>query len=156
MAEVGIALAGFTGLVVVLGRRAHGDWTPAERTQLAILLQTSLAAVFFALLPLLIPRLPFPETAAWRTLTGILALANSAMTVSNWLPIIAASGAFPRSWRLGTYLCTVVMLGLVASGFVVAFGGLAEHRALVYLLSVGFLLFLAGGNFAYLLTPMAR
>ena len=89
MAEVGIALAGFTGLVVVLGRRAHGDWTPAERTQLAILLQTSLAAVFFALLPLLIPRLPFPETAVWRTLTGILSLAMSAMTVSNWLPIIA-------------------------------------------------------------------
>ena len=156
MAEVGIALTGFTGLVVVLGRRARGDWTTAERTQLTILLQTSLAAVFFALLPLLTPRLPFPETAVWRALAGILSIACSAMTVSNWLPIIAASKAFPRSWRLLTYLSTVIMLSLVASGFVVAFGGLAEHRALIYLLTVGFLLCLAGGNFAFLLTPMAR
>ena len=89
-------------------------------------------------------------------MTGILSLVMSAMTLSNWLPFIAASEAFPLSWRLGTYLGTVVMLGLVASGFVVAFGGLAEHRALVYLFHLGFLLCLAGGNFAYLLTPKAR
>jgi hypothetical protein len=44
-AEIGIALAGFSGIVAVLGRRAEGAWSGADRVRLAMLLETSFAAV---------------------------------------------------------------------------------------------------------------
>ena len=64
-AEVGIALTGFTGIVVALARRSRGDWTPVELGQLHDLLWTSLVVVFFSFLPLVLVRALTPE-ATWR------------------------------------------------------------------------------------------
>jgi hypothetical protein len=74
LAEIAIALAGFTGIVAVLGRRVRGEWTPLEWARLRDLLLASLGVVFFAFIPELlysvIPELP----TVWRISSGFFAL----------------------------------------------------------------------------------
>jgi hypothetical protein len=41
LAQLGVALAGFSGIVVVLGARATGRWSSRERELLVVLLGTS-------------------------------------------------------------------------------------------------------------------
>jgi hypothetical protein len=50
--EVGIGVAGFSGIVGVLGRRAEGQWSPSDRVRVALLLQTSFAAIGLSFLAL--------------------------------------------------------------------------------------------------------
>jgi hypothetical protein len=53
-AEIGIALAGFSGIVAVLGARAQGAWSGADRFHLTMLLETSFAAVLWSFVPLVL------------------------------------------------------------------------------------------------------
>ncbi|MEN8162142.1 MAG: hypothetical protein ABFS41_18880 [Myxococcota bacterium] len=51
IAEVAIALTGFAGVVVVLGRRASGPWPETDQFQLRSLIENGLIAVLAAFLP---------------------------------------------------------------------------------------------------------
>ena len=51
IAELALGLAGFTGVLVVLGRQP-GRFSPAEGFRLAVLLVASLSALFLSLVPL--------------------------------------------------------------------------------------------------------
>ena len=62
LAEIGTAIAGFSGIVAVFGARSAGQWTPDERLRLAFLLVCSLTVVFFSLLPFAMTALHFPAT----------------------------------------------------------------------------------------------
>ena len=53
IAEIAVALAGFTGVVVAFGSRSQGSWNPGDRLRLAFLLEASLTAAGFSLLALL-------------------------------------------------------------------------------------------------------
>lgn len=44
-----VTLAGFSGVVLVLGRRARGKWSALERARIFNLLATTFAALFFSL-----------------------------------------------------------------------------------------------------------
>jgi len=52
IAEIAVALAGFTGVVVAFGSRNEGSWHPGDRLRLNFLLESSLTAGGFALLTL--------------------------------------------------------------------------------------------------------
>ncbi len=52
-AEIAIAMAGFSGVVVAFGSRSQGAWHPGDRLRLAFLLEASLTAAGFSLLALL-------------------------------------------------------------------------------------------------------
>lgn len=56
IAELAVAIAGFSSVVVALDSRAVRDWNPARRYNLRVLLQISALAVFFALLALFLER----------------------------------------------------------------------------------------------------
>jgi hypothetical protein len=64
VAEVSIAFAGFTSVVAVLGRHATGEWTEIDRFRLSVMLSTSLAALHFASLPLVLAGLRVPERSS--------------------------------------------------------------------------------------------
>lgn len=65
IAELAIALAGFTGVVVAFRSRDSGGWHPGDRLRLVFLLEASLTAAGFALLTLvLFHALPYPESVA--------------------------------------------------------------------------------------------
>jgi hypothetical protein len=73
LAEVAIAIAGFSGIVSVFGRRSSGHWSPAERTRLVGLLVMSFTAVFFSVVPFVLLSIPVSESTCWRSLSLLLA-----------------------------------------------------------------------------------
>jgi hypothetical protein len=66
IAEIAVALAGFTGVAVAFRSRDHAGWHPGDRLRLNFLLEASLTAVGFALLTLVL-LYQFPESisSAW-------------------------------------------------------------------------------------------
>jgi hypothetical protein len=66
VAELAVALAGFTGVAVAFGSRDRGAWHPGDRLRLNFLLESSLTAGGFALLSLvLLYSFPEAEYLAW-------------------------------------------------------------------------------------------
>lgn len=45
IAEIAVALIGFSGVVAVLGHRGKGSWQPAERVRLLALTEPSIIAL---------------------------------------------------------------------------------------------------------------
>ena len=72
-AEVSVALAGFSGVVSVFGRRHTGEWDPADRLHLSFMLETSLAVLFLSLLPFALLLVELPPRLTWATMSSVLA-----------------------------------------------------------------------------------
>ena len=48
IAELAVAIAGFSGVIVALESRSVRSWTPLQRRNLRLLLQVSAVAIFFS------------------------------------------------------------------------------------------------------------
>lgn len=66
LVEASVAIAGFSGVVVAVGRRATGEWSPLERSRLLNLLSTSFAVLFYSLGALVLLHAGTAETILWR------------------------------------------------------------------------------------------
>jgi len=98
LAELATAIAGFSGIVAVFGRRSSGRWTPAESARLVGLLWLSLTAALFSVLPLVLLLIPVSEPASWRVLSLLLA-ASLLRSTLNVLRIISRTRATPIDER---------------------------------------------------------
>jgi len=157
LAEVAVALTGFTGIVAVLGRRAGGEWAPLEMLRLRMLLETSLGVLFLSLLPLVMQTLRPSEQSLWRVSNGLeclvylgglllLCLRVSKLEPSQWPP--------EEKWLTAALVpLSLVILGLEA-GF--ALGILTAYGSFAYLLGLAFLLGLAALHFVLLLIPGSK
>ena len=65
IAELAVAIAGFSSLIVALERENVRNWSTANRLNLRILLQVSAVAIFFSLFPLIFERV-VPQPSSWR------------------------------------------------------------------------------------------
>lgn len=65
IAEVAIALTGFAGVVVVLGRRASGAWPAVDEYRLRSLIENGLIAVLAAFLPFAAQQLSDRPEVIW-------------------------------------------------------------------------------------------
>jgi hypothetical protein len=72
MAEVSVALAGFTGVVAAFGQRRE-RWTLADTIRFQGMLGTSLTVLVFSILPFAIHNLGAKATATWAISSGLLA-----------------------------------------------------------------------------------
>jgi len=81
LAEIAIALAGFTGVVVAFGSRSEGSWHPGDRLRLVFLLEASLTAAGFSLLALLAHAAIDDPQRGWALMSGLWA---AYMTWSLW------------------------------------------------------------------------
>jgi len=54
IAQLSVAMAGFSSVVVAYGRRHEKGWTISDRIRLSLLVGDSLAVMFFAVLPLVL------------------------------------------------------------------------------------------------------
>lgn len=81
LAEFGIALAGFTSIVVVFGRR-DGQFHPADRFRILSALVPSLGASFLALLPVGLELTGLSPSAVWRVSSLVLVVA---VVSDSWL-----------------------------------------------------------------------
>jgi hypothetical protein len=112
LAEVSIAIAGFSGIVVALQHRTV-DWSEMDKLRFSALLQVSFGSVFFSFVPIVLYLMHPSEPFVWRWSSGL------------WLVYIACTAAyrapqlrrFPRSDTskpalvfLFIHFCTSVLL----------------------------------------------
>jgi hypothetical protein len=74
IAEVAIVFAGFAGVSVVLSRRQPDQWTYAEAARMSCMIESSLTAAFFALLPILFISFNVSFSTTWAVCSAGLAL----------------------------------------------------------------------------------
>ena len=74
LAEVSIAFAGFSSLIAVVGMRSEAPGESFDLVRYWIMLEFSLAALAFSLLPFVLTFLGVPDTAGWRSLSGLIAV----------------------------------------------------------------------------------
>ena len=98
LAELATAIAGFSGIVAVFGRRSAGRWRPAESARLVGLLYTSLVAALFSVLPLVLLSVPVSEPTCWRVLSPLLA-ASLVRPIVSLLQIISQTKITPIDER---------------------------------------------------------
>ena len=154
IAEIGIALAGFTGVVAVLGRRSRGDWSPLETLRLHILIQTSLLVVFLSFLPILLLRAASAEMA-WRTANGACGLALVVTTyviATRWRASgFSWEGESVRVNRILGAISTLALFPILLLQFAAALGASFIDAFLLYALALLYLLSLGAMNFVLLL-----
>jgi hypothetical protein len=111
LAEVGIAIAGFSGIVVALQHRS-GRWLEIDKVRFSMLLQLSLASVFWSLIPILLHLVNPAKTFVWAWSSGLW-LAYILATLVYRLPRnIPAVTAAPEPWSrfMGAYMFTSLTL----------------------------------------------
>lgn len=150
LAEVGVALAGFTGVVFVLGRRAVGEWSPVERLWFHILLSSSVQVVFFAILPLVFESYLSTSTA-WRWSAGLLGAEGLVFLADLWRRFSPHRREFSTVWHRLMLLNFVIGSLQMFACLVVAAGHFSELLAFVYLLLLLNFVGCALVNFMYLL-----
>jgi hypothetical protein len=154
-AEVGVALTGFTGIVVVFGSRSHGDWSPVELANLYDLLWASLNVVFFAFLPLIMVAVMTAD-AMWRVLSGVFALAEILFHGHYWWrgARFFRDGVPMPTWGVRlAFIGIPLMIAAPLAKAGVALGFWVPFAAFIYLASLLFLLLHAAVAFVFLLLP---
>ncbi len=81
IAEIAIALAGFSGVVAFLGHRARGEWRSVDLFRFNQLLGGSFAALMFSFAPILLFKMGVSEPNAWRWSSGFIAAYLAAVVV---------------------------------------------------------------------------
>ena len=51
IAQIAVALAGFSAIIIALNPKPINDWELPEQVNIRLLLQISIVAIFFALIP---------------------------------------------------------------------------------------------------------
>lgn len=108
--EVGIAIAGFTGIVIALSRR-DGDES-ARALLVSILLLASIASVFFAFLPMLLSLGGMGDASVWRACSAIFLVYIVGVGVYRWRQIGTARRASPAVVAGGSLFLAAVLLQL--------------------------------------------
>lgn len=149
IAEVAVALAGFSGVVAVLGQRGRGNWSLEEILQLRTLVEPSLVALFGSLLPGTIQLAFESEPLVWRLSNAALALLG-----------VAAGAAFIARSRFastttGQRVLFVLALLAIGAQLLAAVGVLGRYE-LVFVIGLIVALIVAAYNFLLLLFPTGR
>ena len=141
IAEVGIALAGFSGLLVTL-RRREGQLDDIRKFRLRILLAMAFGALFLSLVPDLLISLDIGEILSWRISAGIMFVFNAAFII--WLvlasnrimrlaPEIFDWFAFSRTCA-GHFVALILQALIIVQAFPTATVGLYSVALIWYLL----------------------
>jgi hypothetical protein len=141
IAEVGVALAGFASLVAVFRRRPDEVWAPRALAGLRFMIELSLCAVLFAILPFCLVATGLGEEETWLVSCLALAVAYCVLlhlNVSRSRAIGAQGIAHrqPIQARTGLALGVVIALLLIFS----AFNILIPRGPSVFLFALFFLL----------------
>lgn len=144
IAEVATAFAGFSGVVVVLGRRDKSEWTYEDTSGIVMLLFSSLGVVFFAFVPLLVEAAGVP---VWRISNGLFGVYHLLFLIWAFNRTLRAEKILTPWWVvLVTAAVGLVTIGfnfLVAAGFFQTLSFFAYLAGLVWLLAMATTFFAA-------------
>jgi hypothetical protein len=74
LTEIAVALAGFTGVVVVFGSRNADNWLPGDRLRMGFMLEASMTAGGFSLLALVLLSSLSEASRVWAVVSGLWAV----------------------------------------------------------------------------------
>jgi hypothetical protein len=101
--EVGIGIAGFSGIVAVISRRSR-EGSAVERIRLNSLLGSSFAAIFFAFLPFILLSTGIPIVLTWRISSAFLCLILTVVLAIRFRQFRTASPQMSRQESI-TFVC---------------------------------------------------
>jgi hypothetical protein len=145
LAEVAVALAGFSGIVVALEDRFSPNQPRPNRARLRELLLASLGVVFFGLMPAILGGAAVDDEWGYRA-SQLLLAAYQLLLIS----LFSRSTGFTSLSR-AEWLALPFGLSVVFLQFATVLGFLARQLHVVYFLALVCLLFVATLNFVLLL-----
>jgi hypothetical protein len=115
--EASIGLIGFSGLVIALGRRASGEWSPGDKLRLVNLLATGVIVLACTLVSLILLSAGVPQTTAWAS--SSVAWVILVLPFSVWA-IPQVIRGYDRPTASWTYLGTMFAIVIATIGIQVA------------------------------------
>jgi hypothetical protein len=151
IAEVATAFAGFSGVLVVLGRRTEREWAYAETMSITLLLLYSLGAVLFAFVPLLVEAAGLP---VWRVSAGLFAAFHLTVLIGSLRSYLLAGAPLIPRWIIAP--AATVALGFLTFNLLIAAGFFQSLAFFGYLVALVWFLAWAALMFAALLFESRR
>ena len=115
LAELAVAIAGFSGVVVAIEARRLSEWSASRRFNLRVLLQVSALVVFFSILPLVLERV-IEQPASWRIALWAYGLVHLADVSSFMLRRPATVVGLRRVAQIVGLALAIGSLGVAAFG----------------------------------------
>lgn len=146
IAQIAIALIGFSGVVVTLGRTEGGKWSEAELLQLRTLVEPSMVVLVGAFFPLGIALADMSPEAVWRISNALLLCLHA---IGHGLFLIRGArynDAVRRSQTAVGILGACIYASMIASAF-----NLIIHHQLTFLVGLLYGLYVSVHNFYLLL-----
>lgn len=143
LAEVGVAITGFAGIVAAVAHSATGSWSADDRGNFAALVRWSLGATFLAYVPIIFASLGSLVPAPWRISNAIFAVFHGWVFFVTFKAIRERQIPVPRS---GVFFLTVGSIVMVAE-MAAAAGPLSSVASSVYLTATIWFLLLAANRF---------
>jgi len=151
IAGVSATFAGFSGVVAVFGRRAHGEWFLEDRFRLTNMLVTSLGACLFAFLPTVGVLLHLHGSDLWAVVSLLMCgycVAYIMNLIPNWQHLILKHPGVLSARASVVVLASSVVAAVVQ--FLNAVSILFHREPGPYVLGLLLLLIIAGLQFALL------
>lgn len=95
IAEISVALAGFSSVVIALRGPVAGSWSPQDRYGLGIVLVASVGALVGSLLPFPLASLGWPPERVWAASNGVFGLLVL-VAVGFLARVVVSNGVPPR------------------------------------------------------------
>ena len=114
--QVGVAIAGFSGIVVSLGNRGRGEWSYHDRQLLYVLLASSGVCTVVSALPLILASTRLAEPTVWSASSGCSVVLQLGFMVARVRSVVRDADTLAREQRLlagvlaGTVVCVAVQL----------------------------------------------
>ncbi len=112
LAEIAIAIAGFSGVVTALTIRTS-QWSELDKVRLRMLLQASFATAFFSLLPLVLLSTTLLNPAIWVITSSTWLIYTGASTIPTVVRAIRRSDSAPDGLERPIAALVVAVLGSV-------------------------------------------
>src|SRR5256886_11648130 len=112
IAELAVGVTGFSGIVIAFNR-APGRLSDLEAYRILILFSTSLAALFFPLVPFALFHLGWSDLAIWRT-------GNALIVTFEIVFLLIFLGPVRRFWRRHREIFNIWLYSFLAVGHVVS------------------------------------
>jgi hypothetical protein len=154
IAEIGAAFAGFTGVIGALGRTPGMAIPAVTRARFWLMIEFSIATIFFALIPFAVFNFTAPsESLVWTISSAVMAIFIVVHVVfgNRWSTRHVAPGEWPR-WeaRFATAFFVIVALNQTLNALGVAF----DRPYAAFFNGLLLFLFIAATNFVALMAAL--
>jgi len=155
-AEVSVVLAGFSGISVMLGRRQLEQWSFAEAARMTCMIESSLTAAFFAILPIAISSFGIGVQQTWTLSSAILALVTLYHMFLNARRMRRAYAMDPDDRLPISFRASMALIGFIIVVILIlnSLGVIFDHSAGPYFAGLLFHLAFAGLMFMRSLTAI--